>query len=283
MFLTKILSKRKKSIDSIVQKGIDQLFDKYSTEFDSAGDMLSRMDWDLSNKEIYNLIAEDLKTIDTTKATKSLVKDSISIARLVNRFVYNSYKYSETQLSAYKIPDGKFVNCMAISQIIHMIWDNLFYTETLAGITSQHFIAILALPNGKFLSLDGAPAILDIKPISGIQYPSNYPWLIVGDNSQFYIGATLTWIASEYRKNKDFRLAGEYYRSALTIFPENPDLHFNYGNLLWETARYEEAYDSYKMSVQLYPKSIVFRDTLRTIEGVMRRTPNKAIKPTIGI
>lgn len=163
------------------------------------------------------------------------------------------YKYSEGALGVFDLEEGSFVNCVAISHILHILWSELFHIETLGAITKGHMLSVIELPDNRLIVLDGEPKIVKGNGSRSIQYPSPYPWLLVGCQNTFYIGATLIRLGAECRQQRKYNDAEGFYKSALSIFPENPDLYRNFGNLLCECGRYSEGVEMYKKSLELYP------------------------------
>lgn len=180
-------------------------------------------------------------------------KELLKIGRIINSTIYRMYKYSEGSLGVFDLGDNGFVNCVAVSHILHILWEELFHIETKGAITKGHMFSVIELSDNRLIALDGDPKVITGNGKQSIQYPLSYPWLLVGCQKTFYIGATLLHLGSECRQQKKYKDAEEYYISALNIFPHNPDLYRNYGNLLCECSRYNEGVEMYRTSLNLFP------------------------------
>jgi tetratricopeptide (TPR) repeat protein len=57
-------------------------------------------------------------------------------------------------------------------------------------------------------------------------------------------------LARSYQKAGDFKLAEYFYLRAAHLFPENPDIYNNLGNIYQNTERIDEAIDFYRTGLQ---------------------------------
>lgn len=64
--------------------------------------------------------------------------------------------------------------------------------------------------------------------------------------------ANLAYLKTQLRQ---YDLAGDYYRQALSLLPENVQIHLNYGALLMLQYRFDEAEKHYRLALQIAPAS----------------------------
>ncbi len=74
-------------------------------------------------------------------------------------------------------------------------------------------------------------------------------------------------IASLYRKNGEFISAKIHLYASIEIDKRNPITYYNYGNLLVDMTRYEEAISMYEKAIQLNPEFTEAKEELSKLKG----------------
>jgi len=87
--------------------------------------------------------------------------------------------------------------------------------------------------------------------------------LYLDENNEFIHNA----MASIYRKNGEFTSAKMHLHSSLDIDSHNPITYYNYGNLLVEMQRDEEAIQMYKKALEINPEFAEAKEELEKIKG----------------
>ena len=208
-------------------------------------------EWIRQCYELYKLKYGSFSQINTSDRPLT-VKELLRIGRFINNFVYREYRYAERAISIFGPSGIEFVNCIAISQIIHILWDELFKIRTMAAISKRHMFSVIMLSDHELICLDGQPKIVTLDSMGDIKNKEIYPWLLIGEQAEFYVGSTLIVLGSECRQDKRYSDAEGFYHSALSVFDKHPDIYFNLGNLLCEVGRFGEAIKMYKNSLDIY-------------------------------
>ena len=74
-------------------------------------------------------------------------------------------------------------------------------------------------------------------------------------------------MATIYRENGEFTSAKMHFHASLDIDSENPITYYNYGNLLVDMERNEEAVDMYKKAIEINPDFVEAKNELEKLEN----------------
>jgi len=195
---------------------------------------------------------EALKTANTPEKKAEI---QINIAKILNKILYleKFFAYKDGVYSLRATSRQKLVNCMTQSQILHLIWREMFGEETIGVSIHGHFFSALQLANGQVLSLDGIPKIVDLKIEEEIQEYNN-SWAILGPHEKMYRAGIWDWQVSYYKEKEKYAKAIFCYQKAIELNPKDPVYYANLGNVFRKIEKFPEAEAAYKKAVELSKK-----------------------------